>query len=463
MSVTNTPLYENIRSAHRTIMLVLLGAVITCALTASWVLTFSNIFLSIHLSVMTLLFTLVVSLEWRRNERLPLLVSPGMAILASIAFGSVAAFQFSADDYNSYLQLWILQGLGVVVGLFLTQTPVVGISSKNSFTRAGAVTLLSQAICIVGFISAVLFFAVYGIPALSGNIEQGRVDAAAEGTGYLRLVAYLMIPASLLMIAVRASYRWVWFILTLAVVLGLANRSPLVYLLVPLLFIAFSRNKIRLTSFRILLAAAIVLAGVAGVGALRIFSQDEFTKYDEYRDDLAEGDFIGVAMTSLTHYSAVVADNAVLSKNLIDSGALEHKWGGSYLTLFISALPGEQLSLDRVIKATTGKTFIGGGTPPTLMGEGYINFGPAGTVAGAAGIVILTRLWGDRYARAGVARGSINDGVLALIYGYVLTWACLSQVAGLAGASTFPLAGALTLWLVWRVSQTEQLPEGGTP
>ena len=65
------------------------------------------------------------------------------------------------------------------------------------------------------------FFAWKGIPLLSGNMEQGRVDASTPGTGYFRLMAYLTIPAALLSFALTPRRAMLYIAISLIAVLFL--------------------------------------------------------------------------------------------------------------------------------------------------------------------------------------------------------------------------------------------------
>jgi hypothetical protein len=341
--------------------------------------------------------------------------------------------------------LWSAQVVGVLVALML-MPPHVRLGRPGVRTiNQDILGRLSWVVFTISGLAAGVFFAWKGVPVLGASVEQGRVDAASEGTGYFRLLAYMGIPAAHMLVALRRRHA-VWVVIgTTLVILGLANRSPLLYLYVPLLMIVFDRGKIRLTTPRVLAAVAAIGMVIVSIGTFRVFSQTDFARYQEFRGDIATGDYIGVATTTFTHYAQVVTENAVLTKSLVDDGSISLQYGSTYLTLFLTALPGEQLSLDRIIKLASGKTFVGGGTPPTLMGEGYVNFGLLGAMAAGAVIVILLEYWARRYAESIESGDESLRGATAAIYGYTLCWVVGSQVAGLTGASTVPLAGAIVL------------------
>jgi oligosaccharide repeat unit polymerase len=402
----------------------------------------------LQVAVTLLLLIVGASLAFRRDTELPFLFRPTPAIAASVIVGSVSAPFLQSADHEQFMILWVCLVAGVILGALLTQSGGVFRGRDFASIDRDALIRASVWVLIISAISAMGFFAWQGVPALAGNVEQSRVDAAVQGSGYLRLVAYLGIPAVHMLFAARHRLAVPGLILCLLIILGLANRSPLLYLFVPLLIIFSSQKRIRLNSARILGAVGVAVVLVLSIGTFRVFSQDEFARYDEYRVNIASENYVAVGATTFVQYAQVVADNAVLTKALVDEGAIPLKFGSTYATLFVSAFPGEQLSLDRLIKLESGASFVGGGTPPTLMGEGYVNFGIPGVVGIGVFVVLLLRYWLYRYKQSIDFGDPVLIAASAAVYGYMLCWVVGSPVAGLAGASTFPLAGALVLVLL---------------
>jgi len=384
-------------------------------------------------------------------KRIPAILRPGPVIFLSALVCSLSVSLVTGKDYvGSYLPMWICQAGGFVVASAVwgkLDRPVAAAQHLNDPEKLRRAAIL---IWWVAAACAAYFFKTKGFPLLSGSVEGGRVSAAATGTGYVRLIAYMAGPASAMLFAVRHKRRWVYFVATVGITALFANRMPLIYLVAPLVAIGAIASQ-RIKNRHLLIAGAIGLVAVAILGTYRVTSEPTFRSYQEYQADLATGNDIGIAQTVVTHYAEVVPANAVLVKHLVDQGAIGTKFGSTYLTLFISALPGTQLSPDLLIKAASGKTFIGGGTPPTLMGEGYINFGYPGIMLGAFLTMGLARRWA---AIAIQACDETQRRINAAIYGYVITWCAAAQIAGLAGASTIPLAGFLVLVILWRITGT---------
>jgi len=406
-----------------------------------------------------LLLVTAIYRESSRKTRVPLLLRPGLVISLAMVVASIAVVSLTDEDFGSYATLWFSQIIGIFLGLLLSRALLYRPSAERIqvVINQPLMARSADAIFAFGALLALAFFAWRGVPALQGNVEQGRVDAAIEGTGYLRLAAYLTIPSSLMLFALGRKHAWAFVGASFLIIIALANRSPLPYLFVPLLFVYIYRTAKPIGSLRVIIYALVLGSAIVAFGTFRILGQADFENYQEYRQDIRDGNVLGVALTSFTHYAEVVADNAVLAKSLVDSGAMSVKYGTSYLILFITALPGEQLSLDREIKLLSGKTFIGGGTPPTLMGEGYVNFGYLGTILSGFFVTFLLEYWFRELLLTSRHSAPAAVTVAFVTYGYMVYWVIGSQVAGLIGASTFPMACAIVFLILWH-STTKRLP-----
>lgn len=437
------------RGVSRIVPLILVGLIGVSLLLAA--MQAESALIAIHATLATLLIMVAVATEAGVYTQIPWILRPSIAASLPTVGLSLAAGIMPEADYWVFLRLWSVLVGGMIVASVLAFRVQRSRPGAEPFSVAGESIDLRKLATLSGFlmgvamVAAVVFFSAQGVPALSGNVEQGRVDAAVEGTGYFRLLAYMSGPATIGLFVARSRWRFVGLFVAFLIITGMANRSPYIYLFVPVLMVVASRSSFKITTLRVAAVAAALVTLIVGFGTFRVFSQEDFRNYDEYATPLAEGDILGVASASVSNYLSVVPENQVLTWNLVDSGLLELKWGSTYATLLITALPGEQLSLDRQIRMASGRTFLGGGTPPTLAGEGFVNFGYIGTFGAGFFLVALGRYWAKRLHEAQL---SATDGVLrgyAAVYGYILCWVVGSPIGGLAGASTVPLAGLLVL------------------
>lgn len=410
--------------------------------------------------IVSALTILIAVLTDRPYRSLPALMRPALPVSLAAIISAVYASQLNSDDYNSYLAMWFVQIVGFIAAMLIRVPEEDANRGIQSISQTKVVSG-AKALMAIALFCFFVFIGLKGIPALGSDVEQGRVDAASSGTGYIRLMAYMSVPSALILVANKVRFSWIYVAVTALLVLAMGNRSPLLYLLVPLIFLYPMRSTKATSSLRLIILVSLIAIGVVGVGTYRVISQESFKSYSEYSNDLARGDYIAVAATTFEHYAGVVPENAVLAKKLVDQGKLDYQFGSTYLTLFVTALPGEQHSLDRTIKILSGREFVGGGTPPTLMGEGYINGGYAGTFLGSAIVMWFARWFASRTTERRW-EDIFTRRTRRIIYGYALTWAATGQVAGLTGASTVPLAGFLALIVLTTWATSTEIRTGDT-
>lgn len=422
------------------------GSLTVVALLVGWSIGSAEISARLYqpaVGVLLLGFALVAD---GQPSRIPRLLRPSTLLALAALIGSLGATALSNEDFRQYEALWFGQVAGFVLGYAFYGRSHLGRGTGSRIIDTARVARLGTAVWYLAVAAGLTFFTLKGVPALGPSVEQGRVDVASTGTGYLRLVAYMAGPAVLLIASHRGWRAAVPKVLvTGLLIVGLGNRSPLVYLLLPLAVLVVTESSRRVGTLRIVGAIAVVSALVVGIGTYRIVSQPDFENYAEYREALSNDDYARVAWVSTEHYAKVVPANAVLVRKLVDEGAIEPQYGATYATLILTALPGKQLTPDYLIKQASGKTFLGGGTPPTLAGEGYMNAGFWGTILSAALVMFTLRYWADRWNANRAAGLDLTARPTAVMYGYLATWSLLAQVAGIAGASTVPLAGFLLL------------------
>lgn len=379
----------------------------------------------------------------RQPGPIPVIFRPAPIAFISLAGASVATTGMSDADFQSdYFPLWALQVVGFTIGLFLI--PKIG---EHRVPNVDPARLLSWSrVLFFGALAmGALYFATQGIPTLGGNLEQSRVDAAEGGSGYIRMFAFLMPTITLFIVAVRGKKAWPFVLVSLLFMVGVGNRIPVVYFLVPLLAMAAIVSARKIGSGKILAAGAILFILVGAAGAYRITTQPELRYDPKFRNALLTGNFTAVGVAAVQHYAEVIPENAVLTKKLVDGGAIEQQHGRTYVTLFASALPGKQLSPDMMVREASHKKFFGGGIPPTLAGEGYMNFGYLGVILNGAAVTLLLRFWSGRVKRSDRDGERTQLRINAVVYGYVMCWCVFAQTSGFAGSATVSLAGFLVL------------------
>lgn len=379
---------------------------------------------------------------------LPLLLRPGTLVLIVTIAISLCTQLLSASDLELYDRLQLVQLAGM--GAALIPRLQAADSRRGGVFSEGVVYRVSLICFFVCLAAALLFFVGYGVPALAGNVEEARDSAAVHGTGLIRLLAYMTIPLSVLMVAMRG--RRVWWSPTIAglIVLGMGNRSPVVYLGICLLVLIYVGVKHRPSSKWVAGAMLGIFVFLGSVATYRVLSEQTFRQYPQYASLIATHDYAGIAWFSLTHYATVIPQNTVRTVRLVQTGVLHPQYGATYASLFTTALPGKTIPLDRTIKELTGSTFVGGGIPPTLIGEGYVNFGYLGVAGSAFVLLLFVRLAARRLeeAQRGLDRPSVRTW--ASLYGLLLGWNLFAQIAGAAGASTFINAALLlALGIMW--------------
>ncbi len=375
---------------------------------------------------------------------IPRVLRPAPVFFASLTVASVSASALTADEYDQYFLLWSLQAGGAVAGFLLAPRLARVMKDTRGAVDVSRYVKFSTALFLLTAIAALMYFVTQGVPALQSDLEQARVDAAQGGSGYIRLLAFLLPTATAALVAARGNKAWPHVVLALVVMLGFGNRVPFIYFLFPLAAMIAVTTR-RLGSAKIVSIAALLFILMGSLAAWRVFNTADMAGSYQYRDAVARGDGLAVAGSALAHYSRVVPENAVMVKRFVDEGDLGWQYGSTYVTLFTSALPGKQTSPDMLLKELNGVDFIGGGIPPTLAGEGYMNFGYAGVFLNAMTAMLLIRYWASVVVSQSNAGRRADTRISGLVYGYALTWVCLAQISGFAGSATISLAGFLVL------------------
>lgn len=392
---------------------------------------------------------------------IPAILRPAPIIFGSLTIASVSAGALGTNQYEEYFVMWLLQALGMATGFFLAANLARSSAKAPRRVMVRRYWFTSRVFFCLFLLAALAYFATQGIPALQSDLEQARVDAAEGGPGFIRMFAFLLPTATAAAVAIKGWRKtWLLIAVTLIVMLGYGNRVPFIYFVFPLaVMLAVTTRK--LGSGRIIGVAASLLGLMGALAAWRVYNTEDMASSYQYRDAVASGDSLAIAWSAISHYTQVVPENAMLVKNVVDSGVMPLQFGSTYFTLFASILPGKQISPDMMLKELNGVQFLGGGIPPTLAGEGYMNFGYFGIFLNGLFAMLLLRYWASLVIRISKQGDASQRRVVGLIYGYALTWVCLAQISGFAGSATVSLAGfLLLLGIRWFSRDHLPLPPG---
>lgn len=230
-----------------------------------------------------------------------------------------------------------------------------------------------------------------GIPLFQSDLENSRVEALS-GNGVPFFLSMLMMVAVWTSLSPRSGVaprsKWIMFILA-AMLLGSTGwRNTIITFVLVTLFLLHYTRPIRGLYIAIAGVAALLMA--VGLGLWRI-SSSTLENYQTFQL-MSRGDLFGAISSYLRSYADIFGQNLALTMSVAERGfALQN--GETFIWNFINLLPGEEREpFDFVLKQAAGQTFAGGGLPPTLIGEWYINFGWVGIAVGMilfGGVVAL--------------------------------------------------------------------------
>jgi oligosaccharide repeat unit polymerase len=250
-------------------------------------------------------------------------------------------------------------------------------------------TLVSAAVSIY-------IFSVHGVPILSVNVAESRIDATANG--YLTTVVVTLAQAAMVASfcasseSMTSDARWKSLLPGLCSLLLLAAYGNRGFYIFPLLAVAaylLVRDPGRL---RLLIATAVPgVALISIAGFARNLQQWGAT----YLDDVSElGLPTGLAfMAPVFSYFAGTSE-AVDQIILTFPSNVPYPHGSVFFSPLVSWLPGEQPSADLFLKSALGLDFQGLGLAMGATGGFYMDFGPLGVLIGFLILgVISGQIW----------------------------------------------------------------------
>ncbi|MBY0063447.1 MULTISPECIES: O-antigen polymerase [Priestia] len=274
-----------------------------------------------------------------------------------------------------------LMGALMVSGILMNKKKRVtsdekALSSLSSYSYKKIVKLTF----FIGIISTVVFWAkAKGIPALASDLENSRV-AALEGNGipYYFSMSIMISVWVFFLIEKKLKKQVIYMILGMILLMSTGWRNTSVALICVAILIYHYRYPI---PFRKLVFTGIILVVVIAVsGLFRIYSSD--LQGYQLMSMMQSGNYVGAFFSYLYSYPVVFTDNLIL---VLDgfSHSMNFLHGKSLIWNFGLIIPGfDTQAFDFFLKDYLRVGFAGGGLPPTLLGDLYLNFNYIGIFLG---------------------------------------------------------------------------------
>jgi hypothetical protein len=287
--------------------------------------------------------------------------------------------QLSAITSAMLLAGYVALGIGGIAGAMARSRRPSSIARYDELrpTTTGRGAVHDLAALMLGYLLVAAFiYIVGGVPVLSPDGEQARVDARA-GLGYVVIAAIWLITFSTTAMVAHA-YRsrgshhhliWLPVLISAIALAGLGNRAPVLVLLIACGWVAYTA-KGTVPPWRFLVAGgAMALLALVLFGILR------------------GGDAPSVDLLGRLQWQFYVNGSNLERLTQLIPDRVGYLWGESYLIDLAVLLPGSQPNFGTWLKETIGMQFPGGGITIGLLGELYANWGPivAGTGALIAG------------------------------------------------------------------------------
>ncbi|QJC51114.1 O-antigen polysaccharide polymerase Wzy [Paenibacillus albicereus] len=244
---------------------------------------------------------------------------------------------------------------------------------------------------VIGGMFMLLYWAKSGgPPILHSDLENSRV-ASLSGNGIPFHMSLLMSVAIWFLFIKTEKFTFkksfIPLFMTILLLMSTGWRSTAVALIFVALAIYHYKRPISLG--RLGGIGALIISLIAGLGLLRIRSSN--SKF-VLNDMMAQGDYFGAFIQYLYNYPVVFGKDilsAVISQ--LPNSAMPLQYGKTFFWNFQTMIPGNDAQpFDFILKVALRRGFDGGGLPPTLLGDLYINFSTAGIVLG---MLILGFIW----------------------------------------------------------------------
>ncbi|MCM3749162.1 oligosaccharide repeat unit polymerase family protein [Paenibacillus pasadenensis] len=289
------------------------------------------------------------------------------------------------------------------------------------------------------FILGVFFILVYwiksgGIPIFSSDLENSRVSAIS-GNGIPFYMSLLMSVAVWLHFIKSDQYtvrkHLIPLLITVILLMSTGWRSTAVAFIFITLAIYHYKKPISLSKLGLI--GTLIISFITIMGLFRIRSSN--SKF-ELNDMMESGNYIGAFMQYLYNYPVVFGKDilsAIIST--LPNSNMPLQYGKTFLWNFQLMIPGNEAEpFDFILKGALGRGFDGGGLPPTLLGDLYINFAFPGI---AVGMLLLGFAWSTLHYL--MARNTTN--IIGLVAAIIIYFFSVSIRGGIENITL------MTAWL----------------
>jgi oligosaccharide repeat unit polymerase len=286
------------------------------------------------------------------------------------------------------LTLVIISLLGLIAGTridFRKKTEVVCGFSAKKYSQKNVYSIVAI-MMVLSLCATIFMISKVGLPFLYEDKISGRLDARREVTSW---VIYIM-RSSMLAFFIYVGFKALefggikrkdWpFLAIFWVLVAFINLVPgwrgqvIFFALGSFVLLHFAHS--RFDFVRGVFLGLFAIAGTIGWGMIRVFSAADEHGGVAYVSQFANSDLELIFMLSTLSLS--VYTFGLMEVVRVVPVQLDYLFGGVYLSTWLTALPGESLTIGSQLKDVLGLEFGGAGINVTIIGEAFIDFGIIG-------------------------------------------------------------------------------------
>lgn len=220
---------------------------------------------------------------------------------------------------------------------------------------------MGKLLCCIGIIFGLVYL-LPNIKYLLSDYENNRIKLVS-GNGVLIYLNMLSIPGCFILYESNVRNKkkgiWAFIVISCLIMLLTGSRAKIMEVVVGMLLVR--NHYIPVNGKKILKVAIIAVLGVSIFGAVRAIMS-------------------GQDVTFLWSLIGVMSVTDINFNNVLNAFPkyVPFQYGDTYFMNFLVLLPGTQPDFTMWVKTSLKQNFAGGGTTPSILGEGYINFGIPG-------------------------------------------------------------------------------------